>query len=123
SAVKSKTALYNSWSPENLNPGAPRAEEQFNFSNAAVPNSYPIEKGTYFRNKSIILGYNFSASSLKKIKAENLRIYIQLVNLFTLTRYSGLDPELPGNTRAWGLDEENYPGNQKQYLVGVHVSF
>ena len=44
----------------------------------------------------MILGYNFPKKWLQKIKIERFRIYIQAVNLFTITNYSGLDPELSG---------------------------
>ncbi len=55
------------------------------------------------------------------------RIYLQATNLFTLTKYSGLDPELgessvPGNKTANGVDVGNYP-TVRQFLVGVNLSF
>jgi hypothetical protein len=44
------------------------------------------------------------------------------VNLFTLTKYSGLDPELGGDDRAYGSDTGNYP-LVKQYIFGINVAF
>ena len=49
-------------------------------------------------------------------------MYIQVTNLFTITNYSGLDPEL-GNPSgsSFGIDYGNYPNNQKQWLVGINI--
>ena len=119
---KSKTALYDSWTPDHKNAKAPILENELNFSNASVPNTYILEKGTYLRNKTMILGYAFPKNLLQKIKVERFRIYVQTVNLFTITNYRGLDPELPGSSSAYGIDVGNYP-SQKQYLVGLNLSF
>jgi hypothetical protein len=70
----------------------------------------------------MILGYTIKNNWLSKYKIQRLRIYLQCVNLFTLTRYTGLDPELSGASAAWGMDFGNYPNNQKQYLVGLNLS-
>ena len=70
----------------------------------------------------MILGYAFPKNWLQKIKVERLRIYIQAVNFFTITNYSGLDPELSGSSSAYGVDFANYP-NQKQFLVGLNLGF
>jgi hypothetical protein len=76
-----------------------------------------------------MLGYTLSGNWLQKLKIDRFRIYIQVANLFTLTKYSGLDPELPGNSqasntsKAWGFDTGNYPNNQKQYLIGLSMNF
>jgi len=58
-----------------------------------------------------------------------LRVYVQAANLFTITKYSGVDPEISGydadgnvTTRGFGIDEGNYP-NMRQYLFGVNVTF
>jgi TonB-linked SusC/RagA family outer membrane protein len=121
--AKSKIALYDSWTPQHRDAKAPIAEEEFNFSNLAPPNSYFLENGSYFRNKTMILGYTFPGSLLQKIKIEKVRIYVQAVNLFTITKYTGLDPELSGFSAAYGLDFGDYPNNQKQYLVGLNMNF
>jgi hypothetical protein len=49
-------------------------------------------------------------------------VYVQAVNLFTVTKYRGLDPEFIGGDTAFGIDYGNYP-NQKQFLIGVNVAF
>lgn len=121
--VKSRDLLYNSWTPTNLNARTPIAENVSNFSNNAVPNSYYLEKGGYLRCKSLLIGYNVPVSSLKKLGIEKLRIYVQAANLFTITKYTGLDPELPGSSSAFGIDYGNYPNDQKNFNFGVNMSF
>ena len=121
--AKSKDLLYNSWTPQNTDAKIPIIENDFNFSNIAEPISYFVEKGTYFRNKSMILGYTLPKTFLQKFKSEKFRVYIQAVNLFTITNYSGLDPELSGNNGGFGLDFGNYPNNQKQYVFGMNMNF
>lgn len=121
--AKSKRALYQSWTPQRLNAKSPIAENSFNFSNLGAVNSFLLEDGTYFRNKSLILGYSVPASRLEKWSINKLRVYIQATNLFTLTSYPGLDPELSGFSAAYGLDFGNYPNNQKQYLLGLNILF
>jgi TonB-linked SusC/RagA family outer membrane protein len=121
-SAKSKIALYDSWTPTRQNAIAPISENSMNFSNNGTQNSYALENGSYLRNKSMILGYTIKNNWLSKYKIQRLRIYLQCVNLFTLTRYTGLDPELSGASAAWGMDFGNYPNNQKQYLVGLNLS-
>ena len=129
---KSKIALYDSWTPQHQDATAPLQENDFNFSNAAVINSYALEDGSYLRNKTMIFGYNFPKKWLQKIKIERFRIYLQAVNLFTITNYSGLDPELSGmfdtatGARRFGFGIDafgNYPNSQKQYLIGLNLGF
>jgi TonB-linked SusC/RagA family outer membrane protein len=121
--AKSKALLYNSWTSQNMNATLPLVENRYNFSNQATENDYALEDGSYFRNKSMILGYTFPKFWLDKMGFERVRMYIQAVNLFTLTKYKGFDPELSGQNAAFGIDFANYPNNQKQYLFGMSIGF
>ena len=71
----------------------------------------------------MILGYTLPLGLTKKIKISKLRFYIQATNLFTITKYSGLDPELSGSTIYFGIDSGNYPSGQKQFLFGLNLNF
>jgi hypothetical protein len=120
---KGKAALYNSWTPDRRNTNVPKAEFFPNFSNSSA-NSYAMENGTYLRNRTMILGYTFPQRWVQRLKADRLRLYVQAVNLFTLTRYSGLDPEMVGTSIASGINYfGHYPGNEKQYTLGVNLQF
>lgn len=120
--AKSKVAVYDSWTPNNQNAKAPIQENDASFSSGSVPNSYFVEDGSYLRAKNMQLGYTLPASLLSKYDIGRLRVYVQASNLFTITGYSGLDPEISGGTTNFGIDEGNYP-NMRQYLVGVNLSF
>ena len=74
------------------------------------------------RMKNIQLGYNFSQELLSKMKLRSLRLYLQGVNLFTATKYSGLDPELGGADTDFGVDRGNYP-TVKQFIFGLNIGF
>ncbi len=123
----SKDAANNSWTPTRLNAKVPRLERGANFSTTTQFSSYFLEDGSFFRCKSMVLGYNIPTGRIKKIGIERFRVYVQAANLFTITRYTGLDPELTtSNLRDntnFGIDFGNYPSNQKNYNIGVNVSF
>lgn len=119
--AKSKTALYNSWTPENHNAVAPIQQTVGSFSLADVPNSYFVEDGSYLRAKQIQLGYNLPTAVLEKINLSKLRVYFQVANAFTITSYSGIDPEISGGTVNFGIDEGAYP-NQRQFILGLNLS-
>ena len=123
SQAKSKILLYDSWTPEHKNAKVSINENVTNFSNNSDPNSYGIENGSYFRNKSMILGYSLGKNTLQKIRMKQVRIYVQVANLFTITNYTGLDPEsvAGGDVAFTGSDGGNYPNNQIQWLFGLNI--
>lgn len=130
-AAASKTALYNSWTFDNHHAKGP-VQDAINGSNAStntVPNSYFVEKGSYLRAKNLTLGYTFGATSLSKVGISKVRAYLQAANLFTITKYSGVDPEISVNSMNgqnsatdFGVDEGAY-ANPRQYLLGLQISF
>jgi TonB-linked SusC/RagA family outer membrane protein len=123
----SKGLLQNSWSPTNLNAKIPRIEQSANFSNTTVFNSFYMEKGSYLRCKNFMIGYTVPSARLEHIGSQKLHFYLQAANLFTITKYTGLDPELQGsdlsNNSNFGIDFGNYPANQKNFNIGVNVTF
>ncbi|MGV3601333.1 MAG: SusC/RagA family TonB-linked outer membrane protein [Dyadobacter fermentans] len=116
-------ALLNAWTPENTNTTVPKIETGASLSTSGALNSYFIEDGSYLRLRSLILGYTIKPGILQKIKVSKLRLYAQAANLFTITKYSGLDPELGGSSSSFGVDYGNYPNNQQNFLFGVNLSF
>lgn len=111
------------------NPGAkiPLLEKAANFSNTTTFNSFYMENGSYLRMKTLNIGYTIPSKVLDRFKIEHFRVYVQASNLFTVTKYSGLDPELQtsdlNNNTNFGIDFGNYPSNQKFYSVGVNLTF
>jgi TonB-linked SusC/RagA family outer membrane protein len=125
--AKSHTALYDSWTPSNMNAKAPIQEKNQSFSSNGVPNSYFVESGSYLRLKNAQIGYTFPAKTLQKIGVGKLRVYVSGANLFTITKYSGLDPEIgtssaTGSQTAYGVDEGAYP-SQRTFLLGLNLNF
>jgi len=119
---KSTDLLYNSWTPTNTGATVPEATNDSNFSTNQVSNSYYIEDASFFRLKNLQLGYTFDQSILGNVFA-SARIYVQATNLFTITKYTGLDPELASfDDTFMGVDEGNLPAI-KQLLVGVSLGF
>ena len=119
---KSKDLLYNSWTPTNTTAKTPIATNVSNFSNNTQVCSYYLESGSYARLKSLELGYTLPESLLSKISIKSIRVYVQALNLFTVTKYTGLDPELGGDDRAYGSDTGNYP-LVKTYVFGLNINF
>ena len=119
---KSTDLLYESWTPSRTDARVPKASNKSNFSTNAVNNSYYVEDGSFFRLKNLQLGYTFDRAVLGNVFA-NARIYLQGVNLFTITKYTGMDPEMQsGSDTYFGVDRGNLPAN-KQFLVGVSLGF
>ncbi len=120
--AKSYTALYDSWTPTHMNAKAPIQELNSYFSTSATANSYFIENGSYLRAKNTVIGYTFAPAMMKKAGIQKLRIYVSAANLFTITGYTGVDPELPGaRTTDFGVDEGTYPSS-RTFLVGINLS-
>jgi TonB-dependent starch-binding outer membrane protein SusC len=128
---KSK-ALLNAWTPSNTSTSVPIAEVAGNFSTSGVFNSYYLEDASFLKMRSLQIGYTLAPNVLSKLGIDRFRVYLQGANLFTITKYSGIDPELTPSannlvagqgTAAFGIDYGNYPNNQKSYLIGVNVSF
>ncbi|RAK02280.1 TonB-linked SusC/RagA family outer membrane protein [Larkinella arboricola] len=115
--------LLNAWTPENTNTTVPKIETGTSLSTSGALNSYFVEDGSYLRLRSLILGYTLKPSVLQKVGIPKLRVYGQATNLFTITKYTGLDPELGGSSSNFGIDYGNYPNNQRTFLLGVNLSF
>ena len=102
----------------------PRASIQDPNDNDRVSDRY-VEDGSYIRLKNITLGYTFPKNMIKKVGLENLRVYANIQNLLTLTKYDGYDPEIGVSTASanvYGLDNGRYP-SPTVYSFGLNVSF
>lgn len=120
---KSYTALYDSWTPSHMNAKAPIQENAGSFSTNTVPNSYYVESGSYLRLRNVQIGWTFNNPAIARLGISRFRLYGQAANLFTVTKYTGLDPEIGGGSNtAFGIDEGAYPVI-KQFLLGVNLSF
>ncbi|MGC4037238.1 MAG: TonB-dependent receptor [Chitinophagaceae bacterium] len=126
-----REAALNSWTATNTNATIPVFRTKGGFSTDQSTNSYFVSKGSYLRLRQVQIGYTLPTSILSKVGIDNLRIYVQSANLFTITKYKGLDPELQtppdsngniNNIGAFGIDQGNYP-HTPSFLVGVNLNF
>jgi len=125
---RSKRALYESWLPDGSRPDAKTPMQETviaggGFSTSGQVNSYYVESGDYFRLRNLMIGYTLPASLTSKVRISKARIYIQGTNLFTITKYSGLNPDvLSTDDRAASVDVGTYP-LVKQFFIGANISF
>lgn len=89
--------------------------------------TYFVEDGSYLRMKNISLSYAIAPERLKRIGINKIQPYLSVSNLFTLTKYSGMDPEVNqysggSDSRIQGIDWGTYPQN-RSFVVGLNVEF
>ncbi|MDR0863971.1 MAG: TonB-dependent receptor [Candidatus Symbiothrix sp.] len=89
------TRLLDAWSIDNAKSNIP-ALTATNENDEGRGSEYFIEDGSYIKLKNFQLGYTLPKSWLHKVKIENVRVYVQAQDLFTITRYTGPDPEALG---------------------------
>ena len=118
--------VLRAWTPTNTNTDIPRAISGDPNSNVR-PSSRWIESGSYLRLKNLQVGYNLPTTWLKA-STNNLiskvRIYLSSTNLFTITKYTGLDPEVgsKNGTLTNGIDYGQYP-TPREFQVGLQATF
>ena len=116
------------------NPGATLPAAAFSQPlGSSTTSSFYIESGSFLKCRVAQLGYTFDPGLLKTVGIDKLHVYVQATNLFTITKYTGPDPELlpslnvngggQNANAAFGIDYGAYPNNQKTYIVGVNLTF
>ena len=110
--------LYESWTPERYANGSKITVPITinNDANMQLPNSWFISDGSYARLKDLQLGYTLPAKILSKLKMEKFRVYGQISNLFTITKYSGMNPEVSD----LGIDNSVYP-TPRIFTFGINM--
>ena len=118
------------WNPddESTHAIATHPKPKFNgIKNSNAATSRYLEDGSYLRLKNVTLGYTLPAKLLKKLHMKDCRVFVSCDNLYTLTRFSGVDPEvsiagnLDSNPPA-GTYNSNYP-KYRYYSLGVNLKF
>ena len=117
------TRVKDSWLPTNTNTTIPIYESASNLSTQTQSNSYYVENGSYGRMQFLTLGYTFPASLIDRVNLSRLRLSLTATNLFTITKYTGLDPAVGGSAdQNFGIDVGNYPVT-RGYNVGLSFGF
>lgn len=106
----------DAWHGEGTSNTIPRST--FNDNGSSKTSSIFVENASYMRLKNVEIGYSFkSLLSRAKFGVQNIRLYISGQNLFTVTKYTGLDPE---STDI--IDKGTYP-QSRAFLFGINVKF
>ncbi len=119
-------ADLNPWAPDNTNGSDPRLGVPL--GDVALTQNYQesdrwLEKGSYLRLRSIELAYDVPVGFIRTIGMNDIRVFANAQNLFTLTKYTGADPDVTGvGTHQRGTDNGNWPSD-RIYSVGIQFSF
>lgn len=122
SEVTLRTAL-NRWKPDNQDTDMPSFTAMLHPSYQTQSDRW-LEDGSYIRLKTLTLGYQLPKSLLARMRISQARFYLSGTNLFTITNYSGYEPEASASNvdRFAGVDLATYP-SQKTYTVGLNITF
>lgn len=124
-----RTAI-NPWTPTNTDTTFPRLGYQFAANDRGINENARgntdrwIEDGSFLRLRNVELGYNLPAKFISKANISSARLYVSGQNLFTITKYSGLDPDVVGANANLepGVDNGNYPSS-RIISFGLSVGF
>jgi len=128
------TSLLSRWTPDNQNTSVPAFTKQSERKAAGLTNKVTVgdnrvsrwvEDASYIRLKNITLAYNFPQTLIRKVGMNRLRMYVTGQNLWTITKYTGYDPEVSSfntNDAQIGVDFSNYP-SAKTVTFGIDISF
>jgi len=115
--------VKDSWTTSNTGATIPIFENAANFSTVANTNSFYVEDGSYFRMQNITLSYNFPAALVSRLKMERLKVFASTNNVFTITKYEGLDPSVGGAADTqFGIDVGNFPIT-RSVTFGLNLGF
>lgn len=108
------TSMRDVWTKDNIDGAIPNP---YGNSNNYATSSRFIENGSYLRLKNLQLGYTLPTNVTSKVGIYRLRFYVSASNLFTVTKYTGYDPEVGG-----GIDYGNYP-QSRTFMIGANLNF
>ncbi len=96
-------------------------DEEAGLNNAPVVNSYYLEDGSFIRLDNITLGYSINTENIAWVK--KIRIYFTANNVYTLTNYTGIDPEINFSGLSFGLDQYNVYPKTRSFTGGLNFIF
>lgn len=121
--VNRPESTLNRWTGPGTSNTEPKVSLNDPNQNARVSDRF-VEDGSFLRLKNIQLGYSIPTRWMSKVRVRELRIYAAAQNLFTFTRYSGMDPEIGivGNALELGIDKGFYP-QARVFMGGIELKF
>jgi TonB-linked SusC/RagA family outer membrane protein len=117
-----ETTVLQRWHGEGTSNSYPRVSTGDLNGNFSNPSSFFLEDGSFARLKNLSLGYTVKNKNLQKAKISSLRFYVTGTNLFVLTKYTGLDPEIAGSSLGLGIDNGVYP-QPRTVTFGASIGF
>lgn len=121
SANNRGVAILNAWTESNPNATIPAVALTDN-NNESRMSTYFVEDGSYLKMKYIKLSYDLPKRVLTPWHCEGINIFAQVENVFTITKYTGLDPELPLSSYGSRVDSGAYP-RARTFSLGVNMAF
>ncbi|MEM7548836.1 MAG: TonB-dependent receptor [Bacteroidota bacterium] len=118
------TTVLDRWTPENTDGTLPRAVFGDPAGNNRASNRF-VEDGSFIKLRELTIAYNLPTSILDKLSLSKAKIYAQGRNLFTITDYSGFDPEVSrdeGSTISPNIDFGTFP-QVRSIIFGINLSF
>ncbi|MEJ7647004.1 MAG: TonB-dependent receptor [Chryseolinea sp.] len=115
----------NYWTPERPSNRYARALANDDNTLNSVPSDVWVENGSFVKLKNLTIGYTLPNTVLDRASISKLRMYVSSQNLFFITKYTGLDPEVGiqgGNATQNGVDNGTYPSS-RTFTVGLNVTF
>jgi TonB-linked SusC/RagA family outer membrane protein len=120
--VNRPVSELNRWTGEGSTNENPRVSLSDPNQNARVSDRF-VEDGSFMRIKNVQLGYTLPKALSSRLKIDKFRVYVSAQNLFTVTNYSGLDPEIGARSALEiGIDRGFYP-QSRTFLGGVQLTF
>jgi len=116
--------ILNRWTGPGTSNTVPRQSYQ-EVNNYPFASSFYVEDGSFLRFRNLQIGYTLPEDLVGKIGVSNARFYVGAQNLFTITDYSGFDPEIGDNNQNplnGGIDYGQYP-QPRTYRLGLTVGF
>ena len=123
-SIENSIQGWKRWEKEGDIATHPKATLNGNHSANSISSRY-LEDGSYFRIKNLTVGYDFPKNLIKKAHMTRCRIYFSADNLWTATKFSGMDPEISLTTTTYelaGMYSNTYPVG-RTYQAGVEISF
>ena len=115
----------NHWTPENPSNRYAKATYNDDAVGSNTPSSTWVENGSFLKLKNLTIGYTLPVDLVTRATISKVRVYFSTQNLFTITKYSGLDPEIGlqnGSATNQGIDNGTYPSS-RFYTFGLNVTF